>query len=380
MGKLIDLTGQKFGKLTVIKRADDKYDGKHRPIVTWECVCDCGNITNVASQSLRTGATKSCGCSKTEMPAGYTAKNFIDLTGERFGRLTVISRERNNRRGNALWICQCDCGNETVVLGERLRNGKTKSCGCLKEEFLKNHKNSKPKEKVTKKATKIKEKKERKPQNRRIVVDHNDVIGKRFGRLIVIKYLELEERTKKEESWLCKCDCGNYTTSSYSSLKNGNKKSCGCLALENSKRPRKHGMAKTRIWNIYQNMVRRCNNENDPAYKNYGGRGISVCDKWTGEDGMKRFFDWSFENGYKDDLEIDRINVDGNYEPSNCRWATSKQQNRNRRDNIQIKYKGKTQTLPDWCDELGLEYNMVYLRYRRGWDVERMFTQPKRII
>lgn len=380
MGKLIDLTGQRFGKLTVMKRADDKCDGKHRPIVTWECVCDCGNITNVTSQSLRTGSTKSCGCLQKERPDGYTANNFIDLTGEHFGRLTVISREGKNKRGNALWRCKCDCGNETIVLGARLRNGKTKSCGCLKEEFLKHHKNSKSKKKEIKKTTKIKIKKERKPQNSNFQAKYNDIIGKRFGRLIVIKYLEMEERIKKKECWLCKCDCGNYTTSSYSSLKNGSKKSCGCLALENSKRPRKHGMAKTRIWNIYQNMVRRCNNENEPAYKNYGGRGISVCDEWTGDDGMKRFFEWSFENGYRDDLEIDRINVDGNYEPSNCRWATSKQQNRNRRDNIQIEYKGKIQTLPDWCDELGLEYNMIYLRYKRGWDVERMFTQPKRII
>lgn len=373
MGEFIDLTGEKFGNLTVIRRANNKHDGKGRPVVTWECVCDCGNTTNVSSQKLRTGHTKSCGCLQNVKPEDYVGHNFVDLTGKRFGRLVVISREKNNKRGKALWKCKCDCGNETIVLASRLRNGKTKSCGCLRSETLK-------KNRYCKIAKEKPEKRNHKQTIQRNCKPREDIAGQKFGRLTVIRYLDVTERTQKNRNWLCKCDCGNYTTANASILKNGTTRSCGCLSAERSKLPRKHGMAKTRIWNIYQGMVRRCNDEHSHAYKDYGGRGIAICPEWLGDDGIKRFFEWSFKNGYKDDLEIDRIDVNGNYEPSNCRWATSKQQNRNRRDNIRIEYNGKTQSLPDWCDELSLEYNMIYLRYKRGWSAERMFTQPKRMI
>lgn len=370
MGRFIDLTGQKFGKLTVVKRGYDKRDRMGRPIVTWECQCDCGNTINVSSQKLRTGHTKSCGCLRHTNPKNYINHNFDDLTGKRFGRLTVIYREENSKSGNSMWKCKCDCGNETVVPACRLRSGKTKSCGCFRKEFHQVKGSSKKKTLQKNKKTILETK--YKP--------YKDISGQRFGRLTVIRYLDITERKKKNKNWLCRCDCGEYTTANASILKCGTKKSCGCLAIENSRRPRKHGMSKTRIWNIYQGMVKRCNNKEEPAYKDYGGRGITICDEWTGNEGMEKFFDWAFKNGYKDDLEIDRIDVNGNYEPSNCRWATPSQQSRNKRNNIRIEYNGRIQTLPDWCDELGLEYNMIYLRYKRGWSTDRMFTQPKRII
>lgn len=127
MGKVADLTGNRYGKLTVVKRGPDRY-GKSRKFITWECACDCGNFVTVDANNLRTGNTTSCGCTE----------RAIDITGKRFGKLTVLRRSGNTQDGSAVWECKCDCGNTTRVKGNSLRSGVTKSCGCGIIDGLKN--------------------------------------------------------------------------------------------------------------------------------------------------------------------------------------------------------------------------------------------------
>lgn len=126
MGKISDLTGNRYGNLTVIRRGPDRY-GKSRKFITWECLCDCGNVVTVDANNLRTGNTQSCGCTE----------KAIDMTGKRFGKLTVLRRSGNTQDGSAVWECRCDCGNLTQVKGNSLRSGVTKSCGCGIVEGLK---------------------------------------------------------------------------------------------------------------------------------------------------------------------------------------------------------------------------------------------------
>lgn len=127
-----------------------------------------------------------------------------------------------------------------------------------------------------------------------------------------------------------------------------------------------------RLWNIYHGMKKRCNNPNCVRYKDYGGRGIVICPEW--QDDFDAFADWAKTNGYDDTLTIDRVDVDGNYEPSNCRWITLKEQSRNMRKTVYAEYKGVKKPLIEWCEELGLVYDTVHDRItRRGWSVEKAF-------
>ena len=215
---------------------------------------------------------------------------FINLTGQRFERLTVIARHGIASSGHALWLCKCDCGNTKIISSNQLHSG-TRSCGCLQRERASEcaQKNG------------DKEKKER------------ENIGNEF------------------------------------------------LKLHRS----------------YMDMKKRCGNPHNKSYKNYGGRGIEVCNEW--KNNFNAFKAWSLENGYADGLTIDRIDVNGNYEPANCRWVTVKEQNNNRRNNVIVTYNGETMTLHELSERYtNMQYRTLWARLNAGWTIADAVERPVR--
>ena len=195
-----------------------------------------------------------------------------------------------------------------------------------------------------------------------------DITGRRFFRLVAI-----ERDDSKSDGhhifWRCKCDCGNEIVVRKDSLLSGHAKSCGCYLdkKRHDGQNKTHGMKHTRIYNVWQSMKDRCFNPNATKYNYYGGRGISVCEEWRNkENGFLNFYNWSMTNGYAKDLTIDRINVNGNYEPSNCRWATIAEQNNNKRTNIKASVFGKEMTVREISDKYGLSTQVVRRRIKSG--------------
>lgn len=160
---------------------------------------------------------------------------------------------------------------------------------------------------------------------------------------------------------------GNFKIIRKTDLITGKIKSCGCMyRISNKGRNVRHNMRNTRIYNIYQSMKNRCYTKSNKEYRNYGGRGITVCNEWL-EDFII-FYNWAMANGYKSNLTIDRIDVNGNYEPSNCRWSTYKEQNNNRRDNRLITYKGKEYTVAELSDYIKIPYATLLYRINNNWN------------
>lgn len=201
-----------------------------------------------------------------------------------------------------------------------------------------------------------------------------DLLGQRFGRLVVLEEVERRDNGGRVK-WLCKCDCGKKVEVVGKDLKNGHTQSCGCLRQELlGNRSRKHGMSKTALYHVWDNMMSRCYRKSCSHYHNYGGRGITVCEEWARD--RNSFFEWARHSGYKENLQLDRINNDGNYEPANCRFVTSQQNGRNTRWNKVIIYKGRSKCLAEWAEELGFSYDILKRRLLQGWEIERAFTSP----
>lgn len=210
-----------------------------------------------------------------------------------------------------------------------------------------------------------------------------DRAGQRFGRLLVLREAERPPHLKGRSAyWECLCDCGNKTTVSGNSLSKGDTKSCGCwhkeCATQQAANTKKHGLVNSPEYKAYCGMKYRCYNKKASNWASYGGRGITVCDRWRE----------SFEAFYEDmgarpspKHSLDRIDNNGPYSPDNCRWATNEQQSNNRRhprphtDHPRYTYNGKTQTLSEWARELNIQRNILQHRIKRGWSIERAFSE-----
>lgn len=201
-----------------------------------------------------------------------------------------------------------------------------------------------------------------------------NLIGKKFGRLTVIKRVENTKNNKTQ--WLCKCDCGNYIKVQSYLLTHNYTKSCGCIAIEKlKKRSITHGLSKSKIYAVYCTIKARCNNPNNNVYQYYGAKGVKLCSEWLN---FENFYNWAINNGYKEGLSIDRINVNGDYEPSNCRWATKEEQSNNRSNNHLITYNNQIHTISEWSKITGLTKSAIQYRLSKKWDIEKIFTTPLR--
>lgn len=206
-------------------------------------------------------------------------------------------------------------------------------------------------------------------------------IGEKHGRLAVIKRAEdfVCSSGRKVVMWECKCECGNICNVAATSLQRGATKSCGCLNLEKIKdcniKYRKYKYKDIDLYERWHNIKKRCYGKNEPAYKNYGARGIKMCDEWLHN--FEFFQNWALQNGYKKELTIDRIDNDGNYEPNNCRWATNEIQQNNKRDNTLITFDNETHTLSQWSEITHLNRSTISSRIDKlGWSIEDALTLP----
>jgi len=200
-----------------------------------------------------------------------------------------------------------------------------------------------------------------------------NIIGNRYGKLTVV---ELYGKDKHHNQiYRCICDCGNEQFASAYRLKSASVKSCGCLKKEQPKKAfTTHGLRNHQLYIRWYKMKSRCNNPQDPRYKDYGGRGIRICSEW--ENDLRKFYEWSMTHGYSENLTLDRIDNDGDYTPDNCRWTDSYTQAANKRNNHCITLNGQTKILAEWCRIYNISPVCVVGRLHRGWSEMNALTIP----
>lgn len=201
-----------------------------------------------------------------------------------------------------------------------------------------------------------------------------DLKGDRYGLLTVLSFCGKTTGKRPEKLWMCQCECGNTIKVRQNNLRSGHTKSCGChMRKRITEVNKKHGMKNTSEYIAWQNMKGRCLNPRDKGYARYGGRGISVCNRWLN----------SFENFYLDmgakpspAHTLERIDFNKDYCPENCKWATYREQNRNYSRNVYIEYNGRTMCLKDWADEVGIANSLLRYRIRAGWPIDQALFRP----
>ena len=205
-----------------------------------------------------------------------------------------------------------------------------------------------------------------------------DLTGKRFGRLTVEKYIGIR---KRQAIWLCKCECGNDTYTVARQLMSGGTTSCGCAQSQSAyntciKRNETHGFSKKeQLYSTWKSMRCRCFNKQDKSYKNYGERGITICEEWKD---YSAFREWALSNGYIPGLSIDRIDNNGNYCPENCRWTTVAVQNSNKRNNVFLAYNGETYSPTELAKIKNIPVHRIYDRRHMGWTDEKIITYQEK--
>lgn len=203
--------------------------------------------------------------------------------------------------------------------------------------------------------------------------------GERIGRLTIIKEVEpIKYKKYNERRVLCRCDCGTLKTVSFYQLKHGRIFSCGCylkeIASERGKSSLKYNKEATssRLYSIWHGMKCRCNTKTSGSYNRYGKRGVRVCEEWNND--FIPFYNWAIENGYSDGLTIDRIDTNGDYKPSNCRWVDYIVQANNRRTSVYLSYNGETHTVSEWSRILNVKNSVIYRRRKKGWSDEEIIS------
>lgn len=255
-----------------------------------------------------------------------------------------------------------------------------------------------------------------------------DITGMKSGKLTAVEKIgyDTDKDGKRFALWKCECECGGIGIFNQHKIVSKSVKSCGCMRNREHYRSIQHGMSQTRIYRTYCGMKARCDNPNDQHYKDYGGRGIKICNYWRGIMGFTHFYEWAMKNGYRDDLTIDRIDVNGDYEPNNCRWATNEQQQTNKRDNVwhivdgqrmlmkeiskkynipevtirgrmargmtaqeavyyrqpekySITYHGITKPVSEWSKETGIRKGVLIYRIKNNYPEEKMFLPVRKL-
>jgi hypothetical protein len=197
-----------------------------------------------------------------------------------------------------------------------------------------------------------------------------NIAGHRYGSLVVIS--PTDERSNKSMVWLCRCDCGLIVRAASDQMRAGNKKSCGCQRyVRTAPMNQTHGMCYSRVYKVWDAMIGRCTRPKAARYERYGGRGIKVCERWM------KFANFLADMGEPaDGMSIDRIANDGDYEPSNCRWATRQEQARNTSRTTFLEIGGIKKPVSVWADEAGIDRAVFAARIRSGWTSDRALTQP----